>query len=271
MALSLPIGIKPLRAAVFDLDGVITKTRDTHYQSWKKLFDCFLPLVDENPKPFTMEDYDKYVDGRPRYSGVETFLKSRNISLPQGEPSDEPWDTTSSQTTVCSLGNKKDHYFNEVLDEKGVGVYESTLKVIKFLVGRGIPVGVASSSKNCKLVLKKAGLENLFEAVVDGIDREKQGFPGKPDPAMFLECLSRLGKFDPKESLLVEDAQSGVEAGSNGHFGLVLGVNRGNNTEALKKAGAHIVVDDFDEILQDSQVLESWFAQGKQSSQSAAQ
>jgi len=259
MAHSLPAGVKPLRAAVFDLDGVITRTRDTHFQSWKKLFDDYLPLLDEKPKPFTPEDYDKYVDGRPRYSGVETFLKSREISLPHGDPSDEPWDTTCSQTTVCSLGNKKDDYFREVLEEKGVAVYESTVKVIKFLVARGISVGVASSSKNCKPVLKRAGLEKLFQAVVDGLDIEKQGLHGKPDPDMFLECLARLGngKFSPNESLLVEDAQVGVEAGRNGHFGFVVGVNRGNNREALQKAGAHIVVDDFDEISEE--MLAIWF------------
>jgi len=256
--LSLPRGVKPLRAAVFDMDGVITKTRDTHFLSWKKLFETFLEQTGKEPKTFSQEDYDKFVDGMPRYNGVESFLKSRAISLPHGSPSDKPWEINST-ATVCALGNKKDYYFNEVLEESGVQVYDSTVRVIKHLLKKGIFVGVASSSKNCKPVLKRAGIEELFSAIVDGVDIEEKGMKGKPDPDMFLECLSRLGngKFMAEESMLVEDALMGVQAGRNGGFGFVVGINRGNNRESLLAHGAHVVVDDFEEVSNSD--LDRWF------------
>jgi len=256
------------KCGIFDLDGVITQTRDLHFKSWKKLFDEFLQSCDQKQKEFTEKNYSDFVDGRPRYEGVKNFLKSRDIELPQGDPKDKSWQPKeANKTTVCALGNTKDGYFNEALTSEGAKVYDSTVAIIKQLKADGVKIGVASSSKNCRPVLERANLLPLFDGILDGIDLEKEKIKGKPCPDMFLECLERTCKnagispVSPQESILVEDAQSGVEAGSRGHFGLVLGIDRGNNREALKKGGAHVVINDFSEV--DLPKLDKWFGEQK--------
>jgi len=254
-----------LQAAVFDLDGVITHTRDLHFSSWKKLFDSFLLTIGVDDSPFEEEDYLMFVDGMPRYDGVRCFLKSRNIELPEGEPTDKAWkESDGLVTTVCALGNNKDKLFNEELEKKGAQVYESTVEIIKDLIKRGIVVSVGSSSKNCLPILKKTGLLDLFSAVVDGVTLEKEHLKGKPQPDMFLRalelsCESKGIKIPPEKAMLVEDAQSGVQAGRNGHFGLVIGIDRGKNRDALLKGGAHLVINDFAEVTVAQ--LDSWFGE----------
>jgi HAD superfamily hydrolase (TIGR01509 family) len=160
------------------------------------------------------------------------------------------------------LGNTKDGYFNDALHTEGAKVYDSTVETIKKLKAEGIKIGVASSSKNCRTVLDRANLTSLFDGVLDGVDLETEHIKGKPAPDMFLDCLmltcenTGIGKVEPGEAILVEDAQSGVQAGSRGHFGLVLGIDRGGNREALKKGGAHVVVNDFSEV--DLPKLDKW-------------
>jgi len=258
-----------LKAAVFDLDGVITKTSEIHFEAWKILFDALIKVNKSEGGEFTSDDYERYVNGIPRVKGVEMFMNSRKMNLPQlGDPNDPPWDMksdiTGSNTTIWAIGNAKNDLFNKVLHEKGVVVYEGTVQIIKDLLSMGVHIGVASSSKNCRPVLKKAGIDNLFESIVDGVDSEKLGLKGKPNPDLFLTCLQKLGggKLHPSESILVEDAQMGVQAGRAGNFELVIGIDRGNNHEALEKGGAHKVIQDFSEITIDQ--LKDWFSQQSQ-------
>lgn len=231
-------------AVIFDMDGVITKTAVVHSLAWKKMFDEYLRHREkEYGEPFHefthAHDYLSFVDGRPRYKGVDAFLKSRGIAIPFGDPEDEP-----KKETVCGLGNRKNEFFNKVLEEDGVGVYDSTVKLIKELRERGVKVGVATSSKNCEVILEKAGITDLFETRVDGVVSAELGLNGKPEPDIFITASDNLGvKYD--RAIVVEDAVSGVQAGSKGRFGLVIGVARENNAHELKANGADFVVEDL--------------------------
>jgi beta-phosphoglucomutase family hydrolase len=234
-------------AVIFDMDGVITKTALTHAAAWKKMFDEYLRKreVEHGEKfvEFTHAgDYLPYVDGKPRYKGVASFLESRGINISFGDPSDLP-----ESETVCGLGNSKNNAFNEVLDKEGVEVYPSTVALINELKAAGIKLGVASSSKNCKPVLERVDLLSVFEARVDGVVSAELGLHGKPEPDIFTTACD-IVKADYSKSIVVEDAVSGVQAGVKGNFGLTIGIARENNTKDLEAAGAHIVVEDLEEI-----------------------
>jgi beta-phosphoglucomutase family hydrolase len=246
-------------AVIFDLDGVVTQTAAVHAAAWKRLFDGYLseraasaagdadgrgaePAADRY-RPFALDaDYARYVDGKPRYDGVRDFLASRGVELPWGDPSDPP-----SAETVCGLGNRKNELFNAEVREHGVETYPSTIDLIHHLQKAGIRVGLMSSSKNTAMVLDVTGTTGLFEVRVDGVVAAEVGLPGKPDPAMYLEAARRLG-VDAARSVVVEDALSGVEAGRRGGFGLVIGVDRLGQADALRAAGADVVVDDLAEV-----------------------
>jgi beta-phosphoglucomutase family hydrolase len=234
-------------AAIFDMDGVITKTALVHSLAWKKTFDEYLHHREkEYREPFRefthAHDYLAYVDGRPRYKGVDTFLKSRGINMPFGTPEDAP-----AADTICGLGNRKNDFFNRIIEEQGVGVYDSTITLIKELLAVGIKVGVATSSKNCVPVLEKAGIRDLFQTRVDGIVSAELGLKGKPEPDIFTTASQNLGvKYH--RAIVVEDAVSGVQAGAKGNFGLVIGVARENNAHELRANGADIVVQDLSEL-----------------------
>ena len=221
-------------AVLFDLDGVITPTAMIHERAWADLF---------APWGFTNADYLAYVDGRPRYDGVRTFLASRDVELPWGDPSDPPGDDT-----ICALGNRKDEMFNAVLAREGISPYPGSVSVMDRLDQLGIPSAIVSSSKNARTVLRAAGIEDRFDAVVDGNTLVDEHLAGKPDPAMFLHAARRLD-VPPASAVVVEDAISGVAAGHAGDFGLVIGVDRGGNRQALGEAGADVVVDDLAETL----------------------
>ncbi len=239
-------------AVIFDLDGVVTQTAAVHAAAWKRLFDAYLAeraaragtgAPDAALRPFDREtDYARYVDGKPRYDGVRDFLASRGIALPMGDPSDPP-----GRETVCGLGNGKNALFNDEVREHGVETFPSTVALIHQLRDAGIRVGLMSSSKNTAMVLAATGTTDLFEVRVDGVVAAEIGLPGKPDPAMYLEAARRLG-VDAARSVVVEDALSGVEAGRRGGFGLVIGVDRLGQAEALRTAGADVVVDDLAEV-----------------------
>lgn len=244
-------------AAIFDLDGVITQTADVHSKAWKRMFDEFMQSWSEKHgtpfKEFTHDnDYLPFVDGKPRYKGVASFLESRGIGIPYGTPEDSP-----EKETVCGLGNRKNEKFNEALHTDGVTVFHSTVDIIKQLKEEGIRIGVASSSKNCKGVLEAAGLIDLFDTRVDGLVSTELGLNGKPEADIFTTAADNLG-VDYYKSIVVEDAVSGVQAGRNGRFGLVLGIAREDNHESLKKNGADIVVSDMEEITLDD--IDEWFA-----------
>lgn len=242
-------------AAIFDMDGVITRTARVHSSAWKRMFDDYLRHREadhqEPFREFTQTEYLAFVDGRPRYGGVDSFLRSRGIEIPYGDPKDDPL-----AETVCALGNRKNEIFNRVLEEDGVEVYDSTIELIGQLVRAGVKVGVATSSKNCVRVLEKAGISGLFQTRVDGVVSAELGLKGKPEPDIFAVACRNLG-VTHQRAMIVEDAVSGVQAGRRGQFGLVLGVARENNAHELRCNGADIVVSDLSEI---SMVeIDSWF------------
>ena len=245
-------------AVIFDVDGVITKTAVVHAESWKFMFDEYLRLREErNGEPFrefTYEnDYLTYVDGKPRYKGVQSFLESRGINIDFGGSDDQP-----DVETVCGLGNRKNVTFTKVLKDEGVGVYQSTVDLVRDLKAKGIRIGVASSSKNCQYILQIAKLEDLFETRVDGVVSAELGLNGKPEGDIFVKAAENI-EAQPARAIVVEDAVSGVQAGVNGGFGLVIGVARENNEEDLKINGADIVVTDFKGVT--TNTIEQWFKQ----------
>ena len=228
-------------AALFDLDGVITPTADVHMRAWAKMFGDFLVErgIDE---PYTTDDYYRYVDGKPRYEGVRSFLASRGIELPDGDPGDPP-----SSESVAGLGNRKNVDFETILETEGVEPYPGSVVLVKSLLERGTKMAIVSSSRNAPVVLKAAGMSVYFPVVVDGKIAAERSLAGKPKPDTFLDAAEQLGV--PKERAVVfEDALSGVEAGRAGDFGLVVGVNRGVGPEALREHGADVVVDDLKEL-----------------------
>lgn len=234
-----------LAAFLFDLDGVVTRTADVHAHAWRQLFDGFLEARAGGAgfTPFRLpEDYIAYVDGKPRYDGVRSFLESRGIDLPWGTPEDAP--------TVCGLGNRKDQLFAAVMDKEGVEVFEGTIALIRALRRKGRKIGCVSSSKNCRPVLARAELTALFDAIVDGNDLERLQLAGKPAPDSYLHGAALLGAR-PDRAAVIEDAVAGVAAGRAGHFKLVIGVDRGAGHAALLAAGADIVVDDMAEFTLD--------------------
>ncbi|MEM7025888.1 MAG: beta-phosphoglucomutase family hydrolase [Pseudomonadota bacterium] len=234
-----------LDAFLFDLDGVVTRTSTVHARAWRDLFDGFLAARagKEGFTPFRLpDDYIAYVDGKPRYDGVRSFLASRAIDLPWGTPQDPP-----DALTVCGLGNRKDQLFADVMRRDGVEVFEGTVSVIKALRTRSLKIGCVSSSKNCRPVLERAALIGLFDTIVDGNDLEHLHLAGKPAPDTYLHGAELLGAA-PDRAAVIEDAVAGVAAGAAGKFKLVIGVDRGAGHAALLDAGADIVVDDMAEF-----------------------
>lgn len=239
-------------AVLFDLDGVLTPTAKIHAACWKRVFDDFLEyrvgLTGEIFIPFdSQRDYFLYVDGKPRYPGVESFLASRQIHLPYGDPGAPP-----NKTTVCGLGNSKDSYFAEVLHKEGIAAEAGAVALVHYLRAAGIKTAVVSSSRNCKEVLKVAEITDLFDTVVDGKLAEQLNLAGKPAPDTFLYAAEQLG-CRPRQAVVFEDAIAGVQAGKNGQFGLVIGVAHGENAQALRENGADTVVTDLAEMLPETQ------------------
>jgi beta-phosphoglucomutase family hydrolase len=235
-------------AVLLDLDGVITDTASVHAACWKQMFDEYLQKRatqrGEAFRPFDLvTDYQIYVDGEPRVDGVRDFLTSRGIQLPEGSPDDPP-----QVETVGGLGNRKNALVNKVIEDRGVTPYESSVKFIRQLRDRGFKIAVVTSSQNCTAVLKAAKLDALFEVRVDGNLIRAQHLAGKPAPDTYLTA-AKLLRVDPARAVVIEDAISGVEAGSNGNFGLVIGVARKRNAEELKHHGATLVVGDLGELV----------------------
>jgi len=234
-------------ALIFDLDGVVTRTAEVHAAAWKDLFDAYLAersqRTGESFKPFDRNvDYQRYVDGLPRYQGVQSFLAARGIELPWGEEADQP-----ERETVCGIGNRKNRHFEERLRESGVNVYESTLDLIAVARLAGLRTGLASSSRNARAVLEAAGIADRFAVVIDGNDAARLGLAGKPEPEVFREAARRLGVV-AQRAVVLEDAVSGVQAGRAGAFGLVVGVARHGNAHTLRDSGADLVVADLREL-----------------------
>jgi len=240
-------------AVIFDMDGVVTSSARAHAAAWKKMFDEYLKersrRTQERYVPFDdHRDYLRYIDGKPRYEGVQSFLESRGISLDFGNTDDPP-----GKETVCGLGNLKNQYFRKHLQEYGAEPYQSTVDFVRFLKGRGIRVAVISASRNARAVMEAAGVQGLFEEAVDGVDSARLGLRGKPAPDIFLEAARRL-KVSPDRTAIVEDALAGVKAGKEGSFALVIGIDRGGQGEEMKKEGADIVVTDLSDLHRETEM-----------------
>ncbi len=235
-------------AVLLDLDGVITDTASIHAACWKQMFDEYLQnraiQRGEAFRSFDVAaDYRLYVDGKPRFDGVRDFLASRDIHLPEGS-----LDDPSQAETVYGLGNRKNDLVNKIIEEVGVEPYAGSVKLLRQLRHEGFKIAVVTSSQNCAVVLKSAKLDDLFEVRVDGHTILAEHLAGKPAPDTFLMAAKLLG-VEPSRAVVIEDALSGVEAGSAGGFGLVIGVARKGNADELRCHGAHLVVNDLGELV----------------------
>jgi beta-phosphoglucomutase family hydrolase len=238
-----------VRACLFDLDGVLTKTATIHASAWKRMFDGYLRERAERTsaafEPFDPgEDYGQYVDGKPRYEGVRSFLAARGIQLPEGEPDDPP-----GASTVHGLGNLKNEIVLRMIHEEGVEPYEGSVRYLHAARDAGLRRAVVSSSTNCRDVLRAAGIEDLFEVRIDGVVAEREHLKGKPAPDTFLAGARAL-EVAPDEAAVFEDSLAGVAAGRAGSFGCVVGVDRVGHAAALRENGASIVVRDLEELLE---------------------
>jgi beta-phosphoglucomutase family hydrolase len=232
-----------ITALLFDLDGVLTQTSKVHFKAWKQTFDAYLKSRDgDGYKEFTQDDYNQYVDGMPRYDGVRSFLKSRGIALPEGSPED-----SGDTETVDGIGNRKNDLVQQIIEKDGVEVYDGSVTYVKAARDAGLKRAVVSASANCRAVLKSAGIIDLFDAIIDGNTTDEQHLQGKPHPDTYLAGARAVG-VDPAECAVFEDATAGVQAGHDGHFGFVVGLDRVDHAQALKEHGADIVVKDLSEL-----------------------
>jgi beta-phosphoglucomutase family hydrolase len=243
--LGLPDGV---RGCLFDLDGVLTQTAKVHDAAWKQMFDAYLrERAEQTGEPFVpfdpVEDYDEFVDGKPRAEGTRSFLASRGITLPDGGR-DDPADAQ----TVHGLSNRKNALVLQHIREEGVEAYDGSVRYVRAVRDAGLRRAVVSSSANCRDVLVAAGIESLFEYRIDGIVAEREHLRGKPEPDTFLAGARALGLL-PAEAAVFEDALAGVAAGRAGAFGYVVGVDRAGQADALRKHGADIVVADLAELM----------------------
>jgi beta-phosphoglucomutase family hydrolase len=239
---SLSERLFPIRAYLFDLDGVLTPTALVHMRAWSRLFTAYLGERGIE-QAYSDADYFAYIDGRPRYDGVRALLESRGIELPEGTPDDPP-----DAETVCGLGNRKNSEFNAALAEDGVAAYPGSVRLLDALALRHVDVAVVSSSRNAVAVLEAAGLRDRFAVVVDGVVGADERLAGKPAPDTYLRAAELVGR-PASECAVVEDAVSGAAAGRSGNFGLVIGVDRGVGANSLIEAGADLVVSDLAELV----------------------
>ena len=243
----LIIPVQDFDAVIFDMDGVVTDTASVHAMAWKKLFDGFLEdraeHTNEPYEPFNIDtDYRLHVDGIPRLDGVRRFLKSRAITLCEGSSEDLP-----GVNTVHALGNLKNDYFRDALAEDGARLFETTAEFIRTVRERGLTTAIISSSRNCKNIIESVGVSDLFNIMVDGNEMARRRLKGKPASDIFREAAFNLG-VQPNRAIVVEDAVLGVQAGRNGNFGLVIGIDRTGHPDDLKMGGADIVVQDLSEL-----------------------
>jgi beta-phosphoglucomutase family hydrolase len=250
------IDVQRFDAVLFDLDGVLTSTAAMHASAWKRMFDEYLRArAQERGEPFVpfeiATDYIRYVDGRPRYEGVKAFLESRGITLPQGSP-----DSPADEVSICGLGNRKNEFVQTGIDAGEVQSFPRSIDFVRHVRDIGLRTAVVTSSRNCTQVLRAAGIEGLFDAQVDGLTIERERLRGKPAPDGFLRAAAMLG-VSPQRAVVVEDAISGVQAGRDGGFALVIGIDRHGEGDALRENGAHVAVEDLGDLLNDGVIRDT--------------
>ncbi|TDK86721.1 MULTISPECIES: beta-phosphoglucomutase family hydrolase [Mycobacteriaceae] len=239
---------KAVHACLFDLDGVLTDTASVHKKAWKAMFDDYLRhRAERDGEPFVAfdshDDYLRYVDGKPRQDGVRSFLRSRGIDLPDGNPDDPP-----DAETVAGLGNRKNEMFQKVLHDDGIEAFSGSRRYLEAVAAAGLGIAVVSSSANTRQVLDVTGLSHFVQQRVDGLTLRDEHIAGKPAPDSFLRAAQLLG-VEPAAAAVFEDALAGVAAGRNGHFGYVVGVDRADQAAQLRDSGADVVVSDLAELL----------------------
>jgi beta-phosphoglucomutase family hydrolase len=239
---------KAVHACLFDLDGVLTDTASVHKKAWKAMFDDYLRhRAERDGEPFVAfdshDDYLQYVDGKPRQDGVRSFLRSRGIDLPDGNPDDPP-----DAETVAGLGNRKNEMFQKVLHDDGIEAFSGSRRYLEAVAAAGLGIAVVSSSANTRQVLDVTGLSHFVQQRVDGLTLRDEHIAGKPAPDSFLRAAQLLG-VEPAAAAVFEDALAGVAAGRNGHFGYVVGVDRADQAAQLRDTGADVVVSDLAELL----------------------
>jgi HAD superfamily hydrolase (TIGR01509 family) len=239
-SLGLPDSI---RACLFDLDGVLTRTATVHFAAWKRTFDEFLRGHDPEATEFTQADYNTYVDGRQRADGVRGFLASRGITLPDGGPDDPP-----DAATVHAIATRKNQQVLAELAEHGVEVYPGSVRYLRAVKEAGRATAVVTASANGAQVIAAGGFGDLIDVLIDGVVAARDGLRGKPEPDTFLAGARALG-VPHAEAVVYEDALSGVAAGRAGGFGYVVGVDRVGQAEQLSAMGADVVVQDLAELL----------------------
>jgi beta-phosphoglucomutase family hydrolase len=233
---------EPIRAFLLDMDGVLTNTAVVHAGAWKRTFDAVLEQIGAGPPFDAREDYVAYVDGKSRLDGVRSFLEARGVELPEGTKEDSP-----EALTVNGVGRRKNDLVLELIRTQGVEPYEGSRRFVQQARELGHGVAVVSSSANAREALRSVGMDDLFDSWVDGVRIDEEGIKGKPAPDGFLTAARDLG-VDPAHAAVVEDALAGVEAGRNGDFGWVVGVDRIGHADALREHGADVVVQDLDEL-----------------------
>jgi alpha,alpha-trehalase len=243
---SLTISPDDFDGVILDMDGVLTDTVCLHAQAWRLLLDQALagrgPRPGEDHQPFSDEDYRQHMDGRPRYDAVGSFLASRGVTLPWGEPAD-----LESAETVCGLGNRKDAYFSQLVHHRGVRVFAGTVVFVRACRLAGLRTAIVSASRNCAAALAAGGVESLFDVRMDGVIADALGLPGRPDPAIYLQA-ARLLSVRPERALVVLDVEAGRAPGRGGGFGLVLGVDRSGLAGEVRSCGADRIVTDLSEV-----------------------
>ena len=231
-----------VRVCLFDLDGVLTKTATVHFAAWKRTFDSFLQEHEPGSEPFSQLDYNRYVDGKHRADGVRGFLASRGITLPEGSPGDPP-----DAATVQGIATRKNALVLEVLEQNGVEVYPGSVDYLRAVKEAGLASAVVTASANGEQVIAAGGFADLIDARIDGVVAAREHLRGKPEPDTFLAGARALG-VEPAQAVVFEDAISGVQAGRAGRFGYVVGVDRVGQADALRAAGADVVVQDLSEL-----------------------
>jgi HAD superfamily hydrolase (TIGR01509 family) len=214
--------------------------------AWKRTFDDYLRDHEPGAPAFSQEDYNRFVDGKPRADGVRDFLASRGITLPEGSP-DDPADAA----TVQGIASRKNELVLAELAEHGVEVYPGSVTYLRAVKDAGLATAVVTASANGEQVIRAGGFADLIDVRVDGVVAAREGLRGKPHPDTFLTGARMLGA-EPAEAVVFEDALSGVAAGRAGDFGYVVGVDRVGHADELAAHGADVVVRDLAELLGES-------------------